>query len=252
MEETFSKNLDDLMLMRRVPNAEVAKALEVSQKQVSLWRHGARPKPGNIAALAKFFKVSEQALLYGVAMAAPAILSPVQPRTERRKDLMQYQYWNEFAEGRYEVCPYVTAAGSSRECELAENPIYTDRPLKSYQQYFMIHGESMVDTLHDGDVVVVRDLGPNGIVLPPLSKQKSRTPLPRMKQFIPDLSVCILSIDSSDITCKRIRYDGNDHNWHLLVVADNTTTPGFPTVVKRETEITFWAVVEGVALKAKE
>jgi hypothetical protein len=111
----------------------------------------------------------------------------------------------------------------------------------------VIRGESMQDTLHPGDVVVLRVVGESPIKLPPLNSGVEKNPLTRLKVDVPDDTLWVLQINGEDPTIKRVRYYAAGSDWHLMIHADNPLEPGYPRVVTRQDEITFWARVIGIA-----
>jgi SOS-response transcriptional repressor LexA len=110
-----------------------------------------------------------------------------------------------------------------------------------------IRGESMKDTLHPGDVVVLRTVGDAPIKLPTLSHGVEKNPLTRLKVDVPDDTIWVLQINGEEPTVKRVRYYIAGADWHLMIHADNPAEPGYPRVITRQDEVTFWARVIGVA-----
>ena len=110
-----------------------------------------------------------------------------------------------------------------------------------------IRGESMKDTLRSGDIVVLRAMGESGLKLPALASGAEKNPFARLRVDVPDDSIWVLSINAEEPTLKRVRYFVSGADWHLMVQADNPLEPGYPRVVTRHDEVTFWARVIGIA-----
>jgi len=59
MSTVFGENLKNLRVEKGIGQAELAKAINVSNGIISLWENGLRePKLSNLIAIAKFFSVS--------------------------------------------------------------------------------------------------------------------------------------------------------------------------------------------------
>lgn len=141
------------------------------------------------------------------------------------------------------------AAGQGRDIERADDPLYIEGIRKASMKYFVIRGDSMEDSFLDNEIVLVKDLGPQGLTLPSLSKTASKTPLDAVRRQVPDDAVCILSINEEELTVKRVRYAAptSKADWTLMLLADNPAHRDYPRPTSREDTVTFWAVVEGLA-----
>ena len=59
MENNFGYRLKEFRVENNIGQVELAKAINVSKRIISLWENGLRePKLSNLIALAKFFRVS--------------------------------------------------------------------------------------------------------------------------------------------------------------------------------------------------
>ncbi len=140
------------------------------------------------------------------------------------------------------------AAGPGRDVE-PENPIFMEAAkVKKDTRFFIVRGDSMFPTFKDNEIITVRDLGAGGLVLPPLARGASKSPLDAIKRQVPNDSACLISINNEELTVKRIRYAArSNQDWHLMIMADNPTYTDYPRPTGREDEVIFWAVVEGLA-----
>lgn len=181
----------------------------------------------------------------------PSGFEPIEDRPRRAND---GQRLREFVAHDHELSGTTAlhgwlgaAAGTGREIERAEETLFVEGKLPQDHKYLTIHGDSMEDTIRDRSIVIVKDLGEQGVELPALKPGKSKTPIEAVKAKVPNNSICLLSIDGGELTVKRVRYRGAPQNWHMVLVADNPHhQPDFyPYPVPREQSITFWAVVVG-------
>lgn len=87
-----------------------------------------------------------------------------------------------------------------------------------------IRGDSMWETLHPGDLVVLKPL-PAGAVLKKLDDPRERTPMDvwRAKFDIREGDIVVVSIRDRAPTLKRVHYDTSrgERQWKLQIVADN-------------------------------
>jgi SOS-response transcriptional repressor LexA len=185
-----------------------------------------------------------------------AAFEPIEDRPRKTNDTQWLRDFDAFDFPATNTTPLPgwlgAAAGDGREIERAEEPLYVSGKLPPDHKYLTIRGDSMEDTILDKSIVVVRDLGEQGVELPPLQAGKEKTPIHVVKSKVPNNSICLLSIDGGELTVKRVRYRGTPQNWHMVIVADNPhhQPDVFPYPVPREQSITFWAVVVGrVTLK---
>jgi transcriptional regulator with XRE-family HTH domain len=256
MGETFGQRLQKAMIDAKIGTTRLSQMLETNQPTVSQWRFDkVIPRRKTIAKLAEVLGVTVQWLEYGESVRP--LVQPLEDRPLPRNDrssLQIFPYARRAMRGTKPVQGWAhLAAGPGREVERAETPIYMfDDRLPADCGWFKVHGDSMIETLRDSDVVVVRDLGQRGIVLPPLGPDSPKAPLAALKQRVPDRSIAVLSIDGSELTVKRVNYNAKGNHWHLTLTADNPYTPHFPYVLAREDEITFWALVIGVGRPISE
>lgn len=113
-----------------------------------------------------------------------------------------------------------------------------------------VKGDSMHPTIRDGELVVMETLnGPTGLVLPALEPGNAKHRIGELMMRVPDQSVVMVSIGegADDVTLKRVRYSTpSTPDWHIVLVADNPGTPGYPRVVSARETVTFWARVVGL------
>jgi len=140
------------------------------------------------------------------------------------------------------------AAGTGGPLERCKEYLYF-RELSDWQGIHSarIRGDSMRDTLKPGDIVVLRAMGESGLKLPSLASGAEKNPFARLRVDVPDDSIWVLSINAEEPTLKRVRYFVSGADWHLMIQADNPLEPGYPRVVTRHDEVTFWARVIGIA-----
>lgn len=122
-------------------------------------------------------------------------------------------------------------------------------PRSAHFHAALIKGDSMLETLHDGDCVILDSFGEQGEKLTPLSCEDAKNPIDRLRAKVPDDSICVLSVnDHNDLTVKRVRYARQSgSNWHLLMLADNPHEKGYPRIISRSDDVIFWARVVGIA-----
>ncbi len=220
----------------------LAKEAGVTPGMISDWLNG-RTIP-DTSSLQKLATALEKPLSYFIDQ--PKIIQ-IEDQPLRRGNYI----WSTLTTGTRAVPGWIgAAAGNSREVERAAEPIYVYEKLPPDHRYFTIHGNSMINTLRDGDVVIVKDLGQKGLSLPPLRPNQPKTPVDAVKRIIPSNSIAVLSIDYSGLTVKRVKYATKpNNNWHLMLIADNTSLDDYPYPVPRDEEVTFWALVIGIAKK---
>ena len=144
------------------------------------------------------------------------------------------------------------AAGGGGVLEVSDDYYYVPRLSisgKGPTALARIRGDSMLETLIPGDMVILRALnGREGILLPSLAKGKRKRSLSEIRKHIEDDSIVVLSIDGGDATIKRVLFQGGktDEDWHLQIVADNPSE-WRAMVATKEHEIRFLATLEGFA-----
>ena len=146
------------------------------------------------------------------------------------------------------------AAGPGRMLERCEEDLHLEATHGARHWHVArVKGESMLETLHDGDRVILESAGAEGLRLQPLSAGDAKNPINRLRLQVPHDSLWVLSVnDPSELTVKRVRYSReNDPDWHLLILADNPHEPGYPRVVGRSDEVIFWARVVGIVKPAE-
>lgn len=110
-----------------------------------------------------------------------------------------------------------------------------------------IRGDSMMDTLRPGDVVVLKAFDPPP-TLEILEDGAFKAPLNLVRAEVPHDSIAVLSLNDDAPTLKRVRYQqSRDGDWILQIVADNPDTEGFPYAVRRRDTVVFYAILKGLA-----
>lgn len=119
------------------------------------------------------------------------------------------------------------AAGLGKDLELCPDFIYVDDPrLPKKVHSAVINGSSMIETLHEGDVVLLEEIPPDGrLPLPQIESKTDKTTLSqwRSKSTVQNDDICVVSIGDEYPTIKRVKYDVSrgELRWKLQIVADN-------------------------------
>jgi len=248
--DNFKKVVKRAMIDKDWNQTALAEKADVTPANLSAWLSGKRvPETASLQKLSRALGIPLGDLVNAIG------IIPVEARPaphSQRGQLPEFLYRAEPSSGFRPLQGWLgVAAGESREVERAEEPIYVHEKLPADHRYFTIHGDSMIETLQDKDIVVVKDLGEHGEILPALRPGKPKTDPARVKQKIPDKSIALLSINYEGLTVKRVKFMEEAGNWHLLLMADNLDTPGFPKLITRDKDVIFWALVVGVAKKAE-
>lgn len=143
------------------------------------------------------------------------------------------------------------AAGPGRELQLCPDFLYLvgldhARDLHAV----IVTGDSMEETLHDNDAIVLQAFGDTGIILEPLEPGQEKGPVQRLQAQVPDDSICVVQIDQDPPTLKRVRYHGeHTDDWKITIEADNPPAwnngKAFP--IEREHHFVIWAKLLGLA-----
>src|SRR6185312_14299402 len=117
------------------------------------------------------------------------------------------------------------AAGQGFDLSLCEDLVYFDkRDNFKGMQTAKVRGDSMVETLFDGDIIVLKSL-PAPATLPKISSATDKSSLAtwQAKNDIREGNICVLSINEEAPTLKRVHFDlrRGPSKWKLQVVADN-------------------------------
>lgn len=166
-------------------------------------------------------------------------------RVNRRGELAVYQ-----VERRKKAQPVPRwldlAAGPGRMLERCRDFLYF-RELPDWKTVHSatIRGDSMMDTLHPGDIVVLKASDPP-VVLEPIERGESyKNNLNMIRNRVPPNSVWVLQVNDDEPTLKRVQYTGENDDWHMQIVADNAAE--WPSkVVKRSDRVTFHAMLLGL------
>lgn len=136
----------------------------------------------------------------------------------------------EITERRDEVPPVPMwlglAAGEGNDLELSDDLIYIEE-LKNKKGIHsaVIKGDSMINTLVAGDIVLLQELNGGRLPLPRIESKEEKTPLIQWIRHsdIEDEDICVVSINGEPPTIKRIGYDTERGalNWKLQITADN-------------------------------
>jgi len=139
---------------------------------------------------------------------------------------------------------YGLAAGFGRELEQCEDYYYF-RELPDWRGVHSatIKGDSMEDTLLDGDLVLLQEFG-GRLVLPAIGAGDEKGPMLRLKAQVPDECICVVSINDDSPTLKRIQYSEFGNDWHISVVADNPSA-WKARPIGRADEVVFYAKLMG-------
>lgn len=111
----------------------------------------------------------------------------------------------------------------------------------------VVRGNSMVETLQPGELIVLQDLnGGEGVRLPSLEPGQAKTPIDHFKRAVPNDEIFALSLDNGhSVTIKRVIYQvSKGGRWHMLIVADNPAE-WESYVVQEHDEVIFYAKMIG-------
>ncbi len=128
-------------------------------------------------------------------------------------------------------------------CHLAEYPDATQLSL------IRVSGDSMLDTIHPGQLVVV-DNANFPASLSPLPRGKKKTSIMAVRGLVPDGSLVVVRVDDEASTIKEVKYGGFDGDWNLLLLAHNgqwATQNGYPKAITRSNKVTFEGRILGLA-----
>jgi hypothetical protein len=109
-----------------------------------------------------------------------------------------------------------------------------------------VRGEAMQESLVAGDVVVLRAAAGGGIKLERCEGSGRANAVARTRVDVTDDSVWVLQVNDEAPTVRRVRYYAGGGEWHVMLQADNALEPGYPRIVTRQDEVTFWARVIGL------
>jgi hypothetical protein len=158
---------------------------------------------------------------------------------------------------RRRVPPWLVSAGPGRELERAnECEQYQEIPDADGCHTARVIGESMLDTLRPGDLVVLRAIcGAGGIHLPPVESRAQRNARRILETHVRHGDVCLLSLNEDPPTLKRVCYEGGETDWHLVLRADNPAAHWGDAgvyLVHRADQVRFYARLIGLCATAEE
>jgi len=107
--------------------------------------------------------------------------------------------------------------------------------------------EAMREALVPGEVVVLRSAGKSGLKLCSGEGVVRANAVAQTRVDVPDDSVWVVQVNGEKPTLARIRYYAAGGELHVMLQADNPLEPGYPRIVTRQDEVTFWARVIGFA-----
>lgn len=110
-----------------------------------------------------------------------------------------------------------------------------------------VRGDAMREALVVGDVVVLRAAGKDGVKLSRGEGVDRTNAVAQTRVDVPDDSVWVVQVNGEEPTLRRVRYYSAGAEWHVMLQADNPLEPGYPRIVTRQDEVTFWARVIGFA-----
>ena len=119
------------------------------------------------------------------------------------------------------------AAGEGMDLSLCEDLVYfEERDNFKGMHTAQVRGDSMIDTLLDGDVIVLKPFhAGSGVQLPSLESESEKTSLYTWQAAhgINEGAICVVSINEGAPTLKRVHYDTRrgKNNWKLQILADN-------------------------------
>lgn len=257
--KVFRKRLDIARAHKGWSQERLAKELKMRPTTVSHWVTGKHPpEVASLLALARLFKrpvgwfLGDGAEDMNGSTETPRLsplperaITPVNRRNEippfrivkRKKGAVALPKWLDLACGE--------------GCDLArcEDLIYFEG-LDNFKGLHTaeVRGESMEDTLHAGDIVVLRPFPPDAI-LKKLSSPAERTPMDvfRAKFDIREGDVVVVTIRDRTPTLKRVHYDTSrgERHWKLQIRADNPASGFEMFQVDDEDWIAFHAKVIG-------
>jgi hypothetical protein len=144
------------------------------------------------------------------------------------------------------------AAGRGRDLEISDEFIHV-RELPDWRNVhsLVVSGESMLETLRPGDIVLLRRL--ENVEMVSLSKNADIRddfrvkPMADWKRIVPHDSICVLSINSGEPTLKRIKYVGTEAQWFMNIVADNPNEwPESPKTIMPTDEVKFHGILYAI------
>jgi len=117
------------------------------------------------------------------------------------------------------------AAGDGSDLELCEDYIYF-RELPDWKGVHsaVVRGDSMLETLEPGDVIVMQEFDGGKWELPQIESPDEKSPLVEFKRRtkLGDNDICVLSINDDPPTLKRVVFDtSRGTDWKLQIIADN-------------------------------
>jgi len=117
------------------------------------------------------------------------------------------------------------AAGDGSDLELCEDYIYF-RELPDWKGVHsaVVRGDSMLETLEPGDVIVMKEFDGGTWELPQIESPDEKSPLVEFKRRtkLGDNDICVLSINDDPPTLKRVVFDtSRGTDWKLQIIADN-------------------------------
>lgn len=110
-----------------------------------------------------------------------------------------------------------------------------------------VRSEAMREALVVGDVVVLRSAGKSGVKLGRDEGVGRANAVAQTRVDVPDDSVWVVQVNGSEPALVRVRYYAAGGEWHVMLQADNPVESGYPRIVTRQDEVTFWARVIGFA-----
>lgn len=186
----------------------------------------------------------------GAVGEAPPPYAPISKkpkRVNRRSELATFPITSEAGPGIAQIPRWeAVAAGFGEDLQKSEEFTYI-RELPYWQgvHSVLVRGDSMEDTLHPGDLILVQPFPNGGIELPPRGTDPKNSKK-QLQRLVPDDELYILNLNDSGPTVKRVQYHG-DLDWKLLIVADNGLYR--PKPVTAQDKVVFYAKVIGIGEK---
>lgn len=256
----WGERLDRLRTEGTLSKKELAYVLGRSEQCVGAWVRG-DGEPGPVSrraierlelvlpdarAVGKTSPEELRALVEHPEMPVIVPLTPAPRPASRRAELAVYRLGDAETPGARPVSLWLgVAAGTPRTPEAKDEPLLVQHAPGDCMAV-RVTGDSMVDTLRDGDIVVVRPVCGRGLRLPP----GRETPLAQVKAVVPDGAIALIELDGEPPTIKRVKYQAHGRRWYLMLCADNgDAAPGYPRVVDRHDDCRIVGLVIGRAEK---
>ena len=142
------------------------------------------------------------------------------------------------------------AAGVGGEMEESEEYFLCPELQRSRGiQFAMVRGDSMLETIRQGDLIILKELDSGaGVELPPIKSAQYAKPLREFRSRVPNDEIYALSLDGGEsVTLKRVFYQvGGGGEWIMQIVGDNQAVFS-PYAVRSSDHIIFYAQFLGLA-----